>query len=254
MAKDLAVHIDEKWIGSGIGRTKILGRCHFDVEPGELLVLLGESGCGKSTLLRMILALDKDYSGTIESSNQKVNESVPNRGIVFQEPRLLPWMTAVQNIEFAMSGEDAGEARTDRAQKMLSLVGLNGFENNLPRQLSGGMAQRTALARALVNLPDILLLDEPFAALDLHTRFRLQDELTRVIGQTSTTTILVTHDIDEALYLADRIIVLSGRPGSVKAIHRIANPRPRQRAAHDLLEMRAKLFDELITESVSEPN
>jgi len=226
----------------------VLGKCHFYVKSGELLVLLGESGCGKSTLLRIILTLDREYTGSIKSGNEPISSRVPNRGIVFQEPRLLPWLTALQNVEFAMNGGDSGTVRKERALNMLKLVGLQGFENSLPRELSGGRAQRTALARALVNMPDVLLLDEPFAALDLQTRFRLQDELLGILQETNTTTMLVTHDIDEALYLADRVLVLTKRPGSVRSVHQIEASKPRKRTAADLINLRTVLFDELISD------
>jgi len=248
MSNDLSVQIDEKYTSGQTDRVKILGQCHFDVVPGELLVVLGESGCGKSTLLRLILALDSEYSGTIKSGGSVISTRLPSRGIVFQEPRLLPWMSTLQNVEFAMSGEDKGDVRRERALSILKLLGLNGFENNLPRELSGGMAHRVAIARALVNMPDILLLDEPFAALDLHTRFRLQDELLNIIEKTKTTTMLVTHDIDEALYLGDRVLAMTKRPGSVKAVHAIPTPKPRKRADPDVMVLRAMLLDELIAD------
>lgn len=246
MSNNLSIRIEQKYVGTGTNRLKILGQCHFELMPGELLVVLGESGCGKSTLLRLLLALDTDYEGQILSGKNPVGRHFPSRGMVFQEPRLLPWLTALQNVEFAMSGSDSGEDRRTRATRILALLGLKGFEENLPRQLSGGMAQRVAIARALVNLPDILLLDEPFAALDLHTRFRLQDELLNIIKETGTTTMLVTHDIDEALYLADRILVMTRRPGSVKTVHEVQGTKPRQRASQALMQLRATLLGELI--------
>jgi len=247
MSKELTVAVDEKWIARRDGRMQVLGSCHFQVSPGELLAILGESGCGKSTLLRMLLSLDNDYQGAIKVDESPISLSGLKRSIVFQEPRLLPWLTTIQNVEFAMSGEDSGLTRQQRATSILELVGLSGFESNWPRQLSGGMAQRTALARALVNAPDLLLLDEPFAALDLHTRFRLQDELLGILGKQRTTTILVTHDIDEALYLGDRVLVMSGRPGTLKALHSVAATKPRDRTDPYLLNLRTVLFNELVS-------
>ncbi len=252
MSNDLLIEIDEKWVTGTDGKLKVLGRCHFELKAGELLVILGESGCGKSTLLRLILSLDNQYSGSIKSGGKPINIRQPDRGIVFQDPRLLPWLTVVQNVQFAMSDKDYGAAREQRACEMLKMVGLQGFENSLPRELSGGMAQRTALARALVNMPDILLLDEPFTALDLHTKFRLQDELLNILRQTHTTTMLVTHDIDEALYLADRILVMTARPGSVKSVHSVPSAKPRPRTALDLMSLRARLLEELMQDDLKE--
>ena len=248
MPDELIVAVDEKWIAGRDGRKQVLGRCQFHVSPGELVAILGESGCGKSTLLRMVLSLDNDYMGTIKVGDLPISQSGLKRAIVFQEPRLLPWLTTIQNVEFAMSGEDTGKTRRERALSILKMVGLAGFESSWPRELSGGMAQRTALARALVNTPDVLLLDEPFAALDLHMRFRLQDALVGILKRTKTTTILVTHDIDEALYLGDRVLVMSGRPGTVKAVHTIETAKLRERTDAYLQNMRTILFNELLSD------
>jgi sulfonate transport system ATP-binding protein len=246
MSNDLSVKITEKYVNASTNPLQVLGSCHFELKPGELLVVLGESGCGKSTLLRLILTLDNEFVGSITSAGNPITARYPNRGIVFQEPRLLPWLTTLQNVEFALGGEDEGDVRRNRALSMINLVGLQGFEKNLPRELSGGMAQRAALARALVNMPEILLLDEPFGALDLHTRFRLQNELLNILKKTNTTTMLVTHDIDEALYLGDRVLVMTKRPGSVRSVHSISVPKPRERTGTELVPLREKLLQELI--------
>jgi NitT/TauT family transport system ATP-binding protein len=212
----------------GGGVVQAVEAVSFDVPAGAFLSIIGPSGCGKSTLLRLIAGLDAPSSGSIEITG------APERrrfGFVFQDPVLLPWLTALENIRFPldMAGQDRLAANA-RAQTLLDLVGLGGFEHALPHQLSGGMRQRTAIARALSYDPPILLMDEPFGALDLLTRDRLNEELLTIWHETRKTILFVTHSVEEAAYLSDRVLVMSARPGRLRASHEIGFARPRGEA------------------------
>jgi NitT/TauT family transport system ATP-binding protein len=207
-----------------------LERLDLDVRPGEFVSLLGPSGCGKSTALRIIAGLSEPTSGTVEwLEAEAASDAAPRRiGFVFQEPTLMPWATVAANVRLPLklAGlEPNAPARVDAA---LARVGLSGFAQSYPRELSGGMKMRTSIARALVTEPKLLLMDEPFAALDAMTRQVMQEELIRIHEQSGKTTVFVTHNIDEALILADRIIVMSARPGRVKASIDNDLPRPRR--------------------------
>ena len=201
----------------------------LDVKPGRFVVLVGPSGCGKSTLLMMMAGLRQKTSGTITISGAPIPEPDPNRvGVVFQEASLFPWLTAEENIEFplALRGTPKSDRRT-RAQDALKLVGLDGFGKRHPHELSGGMKQRVSIARGLVQDPPVLLMDEPFAALDEQTRMTMGDELLRIWAATGKTVVFVTHSLTEAVYLADEVLVMSARPGRI--IDRIAINLPRPR-------------------------
>ncbi len=209
----------------------------------EILSVVGSSGCGKSTLLRIISGLDTEYTGMVTIEGKKVAGAGRDRGIVFQEPRLLPWLTVQKNIEFALQKGNREERERIIADH-LALVGLTGFEKAYPGQLSGGMAQRVAIARALVNRPRILLLDEPFGALDALTRLKLQKEFFRIWEQERTTIVMVTHDIEEAVYLGDRVIVMSDRPGTIKKEFFIDLPKPRDRSNRVFLRQKGEIYRE----------
>ncbi|NKJ50087.1 sulfonate ABC transporter ATP-binding protein [Burkholderia sp. SG-MS1] len=212
------------------------------VRPGEFVSVLGASGCGKSTLLRLIAGLDTDYSGEILVAGEQVRDTSLQRGIVFQDHRLFPWLTASQNILAALRNAPlTAKQKRDAVAEHIALVGLAGFENAYPNQLSGGMAQRVAIARGLVNRPRVLLLDEPFGALDALTRGRLQNELQRIWEQERITMILVTHDVDEAVYLGDRVVTMAPRPGRIKRIVDVALPRPRDRADVRYIRLRDEI-------------
>jgi NitT/TauT family transport system ATP-binding protein len=208
----------------------VLGGLSFDVRQGEVVSIIGESGCGKTTLLRIIQGLIRHDSGSILVDGVPVTKPGQDRGFVFQHASLLPWRSARHNVEFGLElqGVPAPE-RARRSQRLLELVGLGDAADQYPHQLSGGMQQRVGLARALAIDPAILLMDEPFSALDAQTREVLQDELLRVHAETDKTTLFVTHDLDEAIYLSDRVVVLSAKPGRVTQIVDIplACPRPR---------------------------
>jgi NitT/TauT family transport system ATP-binding protein len=218
--------------GSAGGKDRqlnVLRNLSFDVHQGEVVSLIGESGCGKTTLLRIIQGLVRMDSGTVAVDGGPVSGPGRDRGFVFQQASLLPWRTARQNVEFGLELQGlAKEARAERALKLLELVGLTHAAEQFPHQLSGGMQQRIGLARALAIDPAILLMDEPFSALDAQTREVLQLELVRIHEQTAKTTLFVTHDLDEAIYLSDRVVVLAARPGRVKKIIDVpfAHPRP----------------------------
>ena len=209
----------------------------IDLEVGadSFVSLLGPSGCGKSTLLRLVIGLDTDFSGDILFDGVVRRASV---AMAFQEPRLLPWRTVRGNLQLVQDGAH----RRDKIEGLLELVDLGDFSEALPKALSGGMAQRVSLARALVNEPEVLLLDEPFSALDAMTRMRLQEALVTIHTRKPRTTLLVTHDIDEALFTSDRVVVLAQRPGRVVDDFHVAIPYPRDRADPQLLALKARVL------------
>ena len=226
------------------GRLKVLDDIELEVAPGEFVCIVGASGCGKSTLLRLIAGLDTDYSGTISYEGQAITGPDLSRGIIFQEHRLFPWLTVEQNIQLAFSATAVPkQEQKERVQEQIHRVGLVGFETAWPHQISGGMAQRAAIARALINRPKLLLLDEPLGALDALTRLRLQQELQRLWLDVGITMVMVTHDIEEAVFLSDRIVVLEARPGRIRRVVPVDMPHPRERTEasfnaikHDVLE------------------
>ena len=209
---------------------QVLGGLNLSIQPGEFLSVVGSSGCGKSTLLRLIIGLDQDYEGEIRVGGAAVRGTSLDRGIVFQDHRLFPWLTVRENVGLGLTNSTWSEDEKRRAvQEHIELVGLGGFENAYPHQLSGGMAQRAAIARGLVNRPSILLLDEPFGALDALTRANLQQELQRIWQAEKISMVLVTHDVEEAVYLGDHVVVLQARPGRIDRIVSVDVPHPRDR-------------------------
>ena len=221
---------------------------NLDILQGEFISIVGSSGCGKSTLLRIIAGLENDYEGLVVLGQQRIYKPGLDRGMVFQEHRLLPWLTVEENVSFGLRGGQR-EERDRIVQEHIELVGLAGFEKNYPHQLSGGMAQRVAIARALVNRPKVLLLDEPFGALDALTRIQMQQEILRIWEAERTTMILVTHDIDEAVYLGDRVMVMSNRPGTIKKIVPVELPRPRDRSGYEFVQIRKLIYAEFFAEA-----
>jgi NitT/TauT family transport system ATP-binding protein len=222
---------------------------NLEVGEGEIVCLLGPSGCGKTTVLRMIAGLEPLSDGTIEVSNNPVTAAGSDRGLVFQEFALFPWRTVRKNIEFGLEVKKVlPEERHKISSKLIELVGLTGFENAHPGKLSGGMKQRVGIARALANDPAVLLMDEPFGALDAQTRNLMQKELLRIWSATGKTILFVTHSVDEAVFLADRIVVMTARPGRVKEDISVDLPRPRDRTSAEFIAVRGKVLSVLETE------
>jgi sulfonate transport system ATP-binding protein len=224
--------------------TVALSGIDLAVDRGEIVGLVGTSGCGKSTLLRIVAGLDHPSSGRVALDGVAVEGPRPEVGLVFQEPRLMPWLTVRRNVEFALRHRPP-EQRRPMAEKALARVGLAAFADALPQQLSGGMAQRAAIARALVARPSVLLLDEPFSALDAFTRFDLQDHLLEIWRAERPTMLFVTHDIEEALVLSDRVVVMRARPGRILAQYRIELPRPRRRTEAHLQAWKERILQDL---------
>jgi ABC-type nitrate/sulfonate/bicarbonate transport system ATPase subunit len=227
----------------------------LDVEAGEFVSFVGPSGCGKSTLLRLIVGLDTTTGGSVELDGQTVSGTHHERGMVFQDPTLFPWLTVYDNVATGLKARGIYKEHRDTVNQYIRLVRLEGFERSYPHHLSGGMAQRVSLARSLANHPKVLLLDEPFGALDAFTRMQLQDELIRIWQKRGTTMMLVTHDIDEAIYLSDRIVVMSRRPSKVEEIIRVDISRPRARNYPEFLRLRVKILEMLnFTKKAEGPN
>lgn len=210
------------------GSLRVLDKLSFEVKQGEFLCVLGPSGSGKSTLLRILAGLVRSNSGTVTINQKSLYGTQAGIALVFQDANLMPWRTVLENITLPLEVRNHSDGISRRAKRLITLVGLTGFEHALPRDLSGGMAQRVAIARALVQDPAILLMDEPFGSLDAITRQRMAEELLRIWETDHKTVILVTHDISEAIYLADRVLVLSARPATLKLDLKIPLPRPRQ--------------------------
>lgn len=225
------------------GELKVLGNINIDIQKGEFICILGTSGCGKSTMLRMLAGLDTLYTGEVKVDGEEVKGPNPNIGMIFQESRLFPWMRVRDNIKFGIKKGVPKEEQAELIEKHIELVGLKGFEKSYPHQLSGGMQQRVSIARSLIGNPKILLLDEPFGALDALTRMNMQQETLRIWEKEQATMILVTHDIDEAIYLGSRIVILSSRPGKVKEIIDVDIERPRKRTSKEFAELRNYIYN-----------
>lgn len=242
--------------GNSTGELIALNEVNISVKKGEFLAIVGPSGCGKSTFLDIIGGLSKPTEGTIYIDNKSINGPGLDRGIVFQQYALFPWRTATENIEFGLENQNVPKKdRIDIAQKYINLVGLKGFEDRYPYELSGGMKQRVAIARALAYDPDILLMDEPFGALDSQTREILQKELLRIWEETHKTVIFITHSIDEAVFLADRTAVMTARPGTIKHVIDIQIQRSARfdddvRSSQEFVQLRQDLW-RLLKEEVA---
>ncbi|MEV7611214.1 ABC transporter ATP-binding protein [Microbacterium sp. NPDC089320] len=233
------------------GRREVLRGVDVDVAAGEIVAIVGPSGCGKSTLLRLVGGLDAPTGGSIRIEDTNVADVDERTAVAFQEPRLLPWRTIAQNIELGLPRGTARREGRERVRELLELVGLEQAAGQRPREVSGGMAQRASLARALARNPGVLLLDEPFGALDALTRLRMHDLLLKIHAAEPTTVLLVTHDVEEALYLADRVLLLrtlgdadTTAPSIVRAIT-VPGVRPRDRADRGLADLRAELLEGL---------
>ena len=233
---------------------KVLEQINLNIQPGEFISIVGNSGCGKSTLLRLLVGLDSEFNGKIRIDGHAIHGTSLERGIVFQDHRLFPWLTVEKNVALAL--EKSPLSKKDKQELIdyhLDLVQLSAFKQAYPSQLSGGMSQRVAIARSLVNRPQILLLDEPFGALDALTRANLQQELQRIWASEKITTILVTHDVEEAVLLGDRVVVMQPHPGRIKRIVNVDLERPRHREDFRLAAIKNDIlldFQDEVTEEV----
>lgn len=234
----LQVEVESK----SFGPKTVLDKIRMEMRPGEIVCLVGASGCGKSTLLRMIAGLDVNYEGNIYLEGNAVKGVTNQVGFIFQEPRLMPWLTVAENVAFNLDNPKNGAKQTSA---LLEEVGLRGTEQLLPKQLSGGMAQRVSIARGLFTQPKLLLLDEPFSAVDAFTRMKLQDLLLSVAKQHRNAVIMVTHDVDESLYISDRVVVVGDKPGVIKDIIEVDLPRPRDRRDEGLMALRVRVLNAL---------
>ncbi|MFT8890141.1 MAG: ABC transporter ATP-binding protein [Ethanoligenens sp.] len=230
------------------GTVEALRDINLDIRRNEFICIVGASGCGKSTLLRIIGGLETRNIGKVLASGRPVTGPSTDRGIVFQEPRLFPWMTVGRNIAYGLPDKMPAKEKENIVEQHLKLVGLENFKDAFPEQLSGGMQQRASIARALVNRPEVLLMDEPFGALDAFTRINMQQEVLKIWEKEKTTVVLVTHDIDEAVYLSDRIVLMSKRPGTIKKIVTNELPRPRRRSSEEYANIRNQIYAEFFSE------
>ncbi|MHB8062394.1 MAG: ABC transporter ATP-binding protein [Ruminiclostridium sp.] len=235
-------HIDGKQV-------EVLEDINLEVKQGEFISIVGVSGCGKSTLLRIIAGLEAVTRGNALFEDNSITKPSIHCGMVFQESRLFPWLNVSKNIEFGISQRIDKKKRREISQQHIELVGLKGFEKALPRQLSGGMQQRASIARGLVNKPKLLLLDEPFGALDAMTRIHMQNEVLRIWKAEENTMILVTHDIDEAIFLGDKVVVMSSKPGRVRKVIPVDIPRPRDRSSVNFMNIRKMIYKEFFQDT-----
>ncbi len=235
--------------------TQALLPVDFEVRENDFVTILGPSGCGKSTMLRIAAGLDFPTTGQVLLDGRAVDGPGADRGMVFQSYTLFPWLTLAQNIRFGLREKGVSEAlQKERSDYFIAKVGLRGFENHFPKQLSGGMQQRTAIARALANDPKILLMDEPFGALDNQTRVLMQELLLGIWEAERKTVMFVTHDIDEAIFMANRVAVFSARPGRIKADIPVNLPHPRHytvKTSPEFMELKARLTEEIRAESLA---
>lgn len=225
--------------------THALNEIDLTMESGEFICLVGPSGCGKSTILRLVAGLILPTMGSVTVDGTEITGPSPERGMVFQRPTLFPWLTVEKNIGFSMKLQGKQKAEQAKIDRMLKIIGLESFRDDYPGQLSGGMAQRVALVRSLINEPDILLLDEPLGALDAFTRMNMQDEILKMWAENKQLAIMVTHDVDEAIYMGTRVIVLDVNPGRIVADIDIDEPYPRDRASDSFVNYRNEILNKL---------
>ena len=225
--------------------THALNKINWSLESGEFISLVGPSGCGKSTILRLVAGLIFPTTGTVTVDEKEVTEPSPERGMVFQKPTLFPWLTVEKNIGFSLKMQGKLKGNEDKVKRMIEVIGLESFKDDYPDQLSGGMAQRVALVRSLINEPDILLLDEPLGALDAFTRMNMQDEILKIWSEKQQLAIMVTHDVDEAIYMGTRVIVMDANPGRIVDDIKINQPYPRKRSSEEFVEYRNRILNQL---------
>lgn len=238
-------HVNRIYLDASGNKIEALRDVNLTVNPGEFISFIGPSGCGKTTLMRLIAGLDKPQSGELFINDEKIEDTHYERGYVFQQANLFPWETIENNIAAGLKARGVYRRHKQDVKEYIRLTGLEGFEKSYPHQVSGGMAQRASLARALINNPKVLLLDEPLGALDAFTRMDLQKKLTELWLRRKTTMILVTHDVDEAIYLSDRIVVMTPRPGKIEEIVDVPFARPRARNDAEFIVLRSKILEKL---------
>ena len=239
-------NINIQKINKSFGDVKVLNDFSLDIKPGSFVSLIGPSGCGKSTLLRIIGGLEQASNGSVILDGEKITKAGSDRGFAFQGSNLFPWLTVKDNISFGLKARKIYREKKQDVTDIINLVGLKGFETSYPHQISGGMQQRASLARALVGHPKVLLLDEPLGALDAFTRMNLQDEILRIKNENDMTMLMVTHDVDEAIYMSDKVVVMSARPSRVEAVVDIDLPYPRIRVQDTFTIYRNKILEYLI--------
>ena len=223
--------------------THALGDINTVMRDGEFVSIVGTSGCGKSTILRLIAGLTVPTTGHLSVNGKEITGPAPSRGMVFQKPTLFPWLTVEKNISFSLRMQNTYKGNEEKVERMLKLIGLEDFRNDYPAQLSGGMAQRVALVRSLINEPDILLMDEPLGALDAFTRMNIQDEILHMWQKGKQLIVMVTHDIDEAIYMGSRVLVMEAKPGRIKKDIKIDLPYPRKRSGPKFVEYRNQILE-----------
>ncbi|MDR1015823.1 MAG: ABC transporter ATP-binding protein [Coriobacteriales bacterium] len=238
-------HVTRVYRADDGSETHALDDVSLEVREGEFVSLIGPSGCGKTTLLRLVAGLDSPQAGSLTVEGRPIEAPGPDRGYVFQQGALYPWATVAENIATGLKARGVYRTERHRVPQFIELVGLSGFDNAYPHQVSGGMAQRVAIARALINGPRALLLDEPMGALDSFTRIELQDKLLDLWKDLGSTMLLVTHDVDEAICLSDRIVVMTPRPGRISEVIEVALGRPRLRNDPDFLALRSSILEKL---------
>lgn len=225
--------------------TTAIDNINLDVKDGEFISIVGPSGCGKSTILRLISGLIPPTEGSILLNGKPINGTSPNRGLVFQEPTLFPWLTVEDNVAFSLKILGKYKEKKKEVDRLIELVGLSEFRNSYPHQLSGGMAQRVALIRTMINEPEVFLLDEPLGALDAFTRMNMQDEILSMWRANKHIVIMVTHDIDEAIYMSSRVVIMAPRPGRIKKDLIIDLPYPRNRMSDEFIDYRKEIMENL---------
>ena len=252
MGKTLSIQNVNKSFTVDGQKVDVLKDINLEVQEGEFIAIVGHSGCGKSTLLKIIAGLEKNDTGLVTVDGKEVNGPGMGRGMIFQEHRLFPWMSIEKNVQLGLKGLSR-EEKTKLSGQYLELVKLSEFKKAYPSQLSGGMSQRAAIARSLVSQPEVLLLDEPFGALDALTKIELQEELLKIRERFHNTMLMVTHDIEEAVYLADRIVVMSARPGRIKDVIKVELGTYRDRGGSDFAHYKKKIFDYFFEEKTVVP-
>lgn len=252
MGKTLSIQNVNKSFTVDGQKVDVLKDINLEVQEGEFIAIVGHSGCGKSTLLKIIAGLEKNDTGLVTVDGKEVNGPGMDRGMIFQEHRLFPWMSIEKNVQLGLK-RLSKEEKTKLSDQYLELVKLSEFKKAYPSQLSGGMSQRAAIARSLVSQPEVLLLDEPFGALDALTKIELQEELLKIRERFHNTMLMVTHDIEEAVYLADRIVVMSARPGRIKDVIKVELGTYRYRGGSDFAHYKKKIFDYFFEEKTVVP-